>query len=44
MPPARPRLSVYLSIAALLLLPPIVGAQKKKNCPIRKRSQNSRKP
>jgi CubicO group peptidase (beta-lactamase class C family) len=33
MPPARPRLSVYLSIAALVLLPPIAGAQKKEELP-----------
>jgi CubicO group peptidase (beta-lactamase class C family) len=33
MPPARPRLSVYLSIAALLLLPPITAAQQKEELP-----------
>ncbi len=33
MPPARLRLSVYLSIAALLLLSPIAGAQKKEELP-----------
>jgi CubicO group peptidase (beta-lactamase class C family) len=33
MPPARPRLSVYLGIAALLLLPPIAAAQRKEELP-----------
>jgi len=33
MPPARLRLSVYLSAAALLLLSPIAGAQKKEELP-----------
>jgi CubicO group peptidase (beta-lactamase class C family) len=33
MRPARPRLTVYLNIAALLLLPPIAGAQQKQDLP-----------
>jgi CubicO group peptidase (beta-lactamase class C family) len=33
MHPARPRLTVYLSIAALLLLAPIAGAQQKEELP-----------
>jgi|HubBroStandDraft_6_1064221.scaffolds.fasta_scaffold32801_2 CubicO group peptidase (beta-lactamase class C family) len=33
MPPARPRLSVYLSIAALVLLPLIAAAQQKEELP-----------
>jgi CubicO group peptidase (beta-lactamase class C family) len=33
MPPARLQLSVYLGIAALVLLPPIAGAQKKEELP-----------
>jgi CubicO group peptidase (beta-lactamase class C family) len=33
MPPARPRLSVYLSVATLLLLSPIAGAQQKEELP-----------
>ena len=33
MPPARSRLPVYLSIAALVLLPPIASAQQKQELP-----------
>jgi CubicO group peptidase (beta-lactamase class C family) len=33
MPAARPRLTVYLGLSALLLLPPIAGAQQKEELP-----------